>query len=234
MTLKHPVPASAPAVARQSPWKTLVVPASLVVWALASSPIAAAAPWPAARQAAPSPASGPALLSAEAVVVQRWVVSSGNNQGLPFAVIDKKQAQLWLYDPQGRLQGSTPVLLGLARGDLSVPGIGERAMKDIRPGERTTPAGRFVVEAGHNTNGEDIFWVDYDAAVSMHRVRTSNAAERRLQRLATVRSDDNRVSYGCINVPAAFYDALLRPLFTPQQGVVYVLPETLPAEQYFK
>ena len=39
-------------------------------------------------------------------------------------------------------------------------------------------------EPGRNLQGEDIVWVDYDAAVSMHRVRANNPAERRLERLA--------------------------------------------------
>ncbi len=58
-------------------------------------------------------------------------------------------------------------------------------MASILPEERTTPAGRFVAELGHNIKGEDIVWVDYDAAVSLHRVRATNPTERRLQRLAT-------------------------------------------------
>ena len=135
--------------------------------------------------------------------------------------------------PTAQLLGQTPVLLGLAQGDLSVPGIGERAMADIQPHERTTPAGRFVIEAGRNAQGEDIFWIDYDAAVSMHRVRALNAAERRLQRLASPTPADNRISYGCINVPAAFYDAQIRRLFTMRQGRVYVLPDTLPLRAVF-
>lgn len=53
------------------------------------------------------------------------------------------------------------------------------------PHERTTPAGRFLAEAGRNADGDDIFWVDYDVAVSMHRVRAHVPAERRLQRLAS-------------------------------------------------
>jgi hypothetical protein len=156
-----------------------------------------------------------------------------DNGALPFAVLDKREAHLWLFDARGRMLGATPVLLGLARGDASVPGIGEREMRQIRPHERTTPAGRFIVEAGRNTSGEDIFWVDYDAAVSMHRVRATNPAERRLQRLATRTPRDNRISYGCINVPAHFYDSRIRPLFGAQRGVVYVLPERMPAAKYF-
>ena len=75
------------------------------------------------------------------------------------------------------------MLLGLARGDDTVPGIGEKKLSEIPPEERTTPAGRFVAEPGVNAEGDDIVWVDYDAAVSMHRVRTTNPVERRLQRL---------------------------------------------------
>ena len=99
-------------------------------------------------------------------------------------------------------------------------------MADIKPAERTTPAGRFEVEPGRNTQGDDIIWVDYDAAVSMHRVRTANKADRRLERLATPTVSDNRISYGCINVPAAFYEASLRDTLGANGGVVYVLPET--------
>ena len=155
-----------------------------------------------------------------------WIRATGDNQTKPFALIDKKMATLHVFDAAGASRGSSPVLLGLAVGDDSVPGIGERKMSEIRPEERTTPAGRFASEAGRNLQGEDIVWIDYDAAVSMHRVRSGNKAERRLQRLATPTVADNRISYGCVNVPAAFYDALIKPVFGMQSAVIYVLPET--------
>lgn len=165
--------------------------------------------------------------------VANWVVDSGDNHGMPFLIIDKRNAKLFVFDSDGRLRGAAPVLLGVARGDDSVPGIGERKIADIRPEERTTPAGRFVAEPGRNTQGEDIVWVDYDSAVSMHRVRANIPKERRLQRLASPTPADNRISYGCINVPAAFYDALVSPSFRAAQGMVYVLPETRSARQVF-
>lgn len=170
---------------------------------------------------------------ADVQTMLRWVAQSRDNESLPFIVIDKRQARLWLFDAAGQPAGNTPVLLGLARGDTSVPGIGERAMKDIRPHERTTPAGRFIAEPGRNADGEDIFWIDYDAAVSMHRVRATNPNEQRLQRLASPTPADNRISYGCINVPAGFYDSRIRPLFAPSRGVVYLLPETMPLTALF-
>ncbi len=155
-----------------------------------------------------------------------WVQRQGDHVGQPFIVIDKRLAHAWVFDGQARAVGSTAVLLGSAEGDDSVPGIGERPIASILPHERTTPAGRFPMEPGRNARGESIFWVDYDAAVSMHRVRSANASERRLQRLATADPGDNRISYGCINVPAHFYTSVIEALFSHGKGTVYILPET--------
>ena len=73
----------------------------------------------------------------------------------------------------------------------------------------------------------------YDAAVSMHRVLTTNPAERRLERLATPTHEDNRVSYGCINLPKAFYEDVLAPTVRSGGAIIYVLPETRPLHQVF-
>jgi hypothetical protein len=96
----------------------------------------------------------------------------------------------------------------------------------IRPEERTTPAGRFVAALGNDLGEQDILWVDYDAAISLHRVITTSPKERRLQRLATPSVLDNRISYGCINVPTNFYETVVSPAFTGTDGIVYILPET--------
>ena len=171
--------------------------------------------------------------SQEARQVADWVVDSGDNRSLPFAIVDKTEAKVFVFDAGGRLRGAAPALLGLARGDDAVPGIGERPLSSIPPAERTTPAGRFVAALGMNARGEDILWVDYDGAVSMHRVITTKPKERRVQRLATATPLDNRISYGCINVPAKIYENVVRPAFTGTDGIVYVLPETRSAREVF-
>ena len=56
---------------------------------------------------------------------------------------------------------------------------------------------------------------------------------RRLERLATLTPLDNRISHGCIDVPARFYEKVVRPAFTGTEGIVYVLPETRPARDVF-
>lgn len=170
--------------------------------------------------------------SPEARQVAGWAFHTGDNGRRSVVVVDKKQARAFVFGPDGRLRGAAPVLLGLARGDDTVPGIGERALSQIRPEERTTPAGRFIAQFGVNAQGEDIVWVDYDAAVSMHRVRAHVKSERRLQRLASSTPDDNRISYGCINMPPQFYDRVLAPAVRGG-AVVYVLPETRSAAQVF-
>ena len=171
--------------------------------------------------------------SIDARHVADWIAHSGDNGSLPFLIVDKASARVFVFEPGGRLRGAAPALLGSARGDHSVPGIGERQMARIRPHERTTPAGRFVAEPGRNLQGEDIVWVDYDSAVSLHRVRATNPRERRLERLASPTPADNRISYGCINVPAAFYDNVVRPAFSGTKAIVYVLPEVRSAREVF-
>ncbi|MFN3538274.1 MAG: L,D-transpeptidase, partial [Brevundimonas sp.] len=119
-----------------------------------------------------------------------------------------------------------PALLGLARGDVSPPGIGERPLSAITPDERITPAGRFMATKGENLDGKTILWIDYDSALSLHPVITTRAADRRLQRLATATPEDNRISYGCVNVPQTFFDEVVQPAFEGRVGVVYILPES--------
>jgi len=164
--------------------------------------------------------------SREARAVAQWSFETGDNRGRPFAVVDKKDARLFVFSANGRLIGATPALLGLARGDDSAPGVGRKVSTGIPPDERTTPAGRFDSEPGRNLSGEAIVWLDYDAAVAIHRLRPAAPSQRRAQRLASGPADDNRISLGCVVVDEAFYDRVVAPTLGKQRGVVYVLPET--------
>jgi hypothetical protein len=162
-----------------------------------------------------------------------WIVDSGDSHDMPFVLVDKKGAKVYVFHADGRLRGASRALLGLAVGDDSVPGIGRRKLDSILPEERTTPAGRFVASMDHNLHGGDILWVDYEDAISLHPVITSNPKERRAQRLATTTPLDKRISYGCINVPAAFFKNVVSIAFKRTSGIVYVLPETRSAQTVF-
>ena len=165
--------------------------------------------------------------------VADWIVFTGNNGRHAFVVVDKKDARVYVFAPNGRLKDSAPALLGSARGDDTFPGVGNKPLSAVRPEEKTTPAGRFVAEPGLNSGKEDVVWVDYDAAVSMHRIRPLVARERRLERLASLTTDDNRISFGCINLPVSFYENVLSPTVRKQGAIVYVLPEVKTAREVF-
>lgn len=204
-------------------------------------------PEPAAGVALPGPATGAAQTqqaprfanflgeeaSAEVRHIANWVVDSGDNSQLFFVIIDKKNTRVFVFDSSGNLRGATPVLIGSAIGDEAVAGIGRRPIAEVQPHERITSAGRFMGESGRNASGEDVVWVDYDAAVSMHRVRTVEPSQRRLERLASPTTEDNRISYGCINMPVEFFDNVLKPAFNASYGVVYVLPEVKSVAEVF-
>ena len=181
----------------------------------------------AASQAAGEPVSN------DTRYVAAWVLAIADNEGRPFAIVDKRGARISVFEPDGRLIGASAALLGMASGDLSVPDIAHRNPASLAPGERTTPAGRFESQPGHNDKGEDIVWIDYDASLAIHRLRPAPPHEHRPERLASPTTDDNRISLGCIVVPASYYESVVRPSLGQRRGVVYVLPESQPVQAMF-
>jgi hypothetical protein len=155
-----------------------------------------------------------------------WVVSSGDNLNMPFGIIDKVNAKLYVFGADGEFYGAAPVLLGLAKGDYSAPGNGKKPMSLIPPSERTTPAGRFVTQMGRGLKGHEVLWLDYGDALSMHAVVKGTARDRRAERLASPTPLDNRISFGCINVPVPFFHDVVQSKFSGKPGVIYILPET--------
>lgn len=155
-----------------------------------------------------------------------WAFHTRDAKGKPFAVVDKKGAKLFVFHANGELAGATPALLGQTPGDDSVPGVGTRVSTGLALHERTTPAGRFESEPGHNNKGEAIVWFDYDAALAIHRLRPAAASQRRPERLASDTPQDNRISLGCVVVEPGFYQRVVATTLGRQRGVVYVLPET--------
>ncbi|GAB2626719.1 hypothetical protein GCM10027191_24170 [Novilysobacter erysipheiresistens] len=171
-------------------------------------------------------------VSATVIELAGWVVATRDNQGYPFAVIDKAAAQILVFDGDGKLRGAAPGLFGSAVGDHTAPGIAGLALREIPGRDRTTPAGRFVGGFGPSIDAGRVLWVDYDSAVSIHPTATGVPAERRVERLASPTPDDNRISHGCINVSPKFYERIVSPTFE-RGGVFYILPDEAPIAEIF-
>jgi hypothetical protein len=182
-------------------------------------------------QAIPTPATGAAVVdpggAEPAASLARAVIRSLDHHGLPFAIVDKRAALLLVYRGDGSLAGRTPILIGRTPGDRSMPGVGERAQRHaLRSEDRTTPAGRFEAEPGHNLNGEAIVWIDYASALAIHRLRSGPLLATRAPALGARSSPrERRLSDGCIVVPQAFYTAVIQAVMGRGHAVVYVMPE---------
>lgn len=165
--------------------------------------------------------------------VAHWALDSGDNGGMPYMIVDKVNAEVFVFDASGHLQGADPALLGMMTGDRAATGIGGKNVSAMRAEDRITPAGRFVASLGPDLHGQDILWIDYAAALALHRVVKGTPDERRADRLLSTTSEDNRISYGCINVPVTFFDKVVSPVFRRSSGIVYILPETGLASELF-
>lgn len=197
----------------------------------------AAEPVPASGLAAPptigAENDGAAIQSEAATRVADWIAVSGDNGALPYIIVDKPAASLLLFDAKGKSLGQVPVLIGVALGDEATPGIGSKDLAEIGPAERTTPAGRFLAKFGLAAGNQKVLWVDYATSVALHPIPKGNQKEKRRQRMLSPDIDDNRITFGCINLPIAFYSKNVRPLFQKKGGYVYVLPDTKPLEAVF-
>jgi hypothetical protein len=218
-------------VPRETHAGTQGVAVEMAVWRFAAAAGRVALLWLAMGAQASSPSLATSefegqTASAAVHAVSRWAALDGDAVGRPFVVVDKLAARVFVFRADGSLAGSAAALLGQALGDKSAPGVGDLVASGIPVALRTTPAGRFESEPGRNLQGEALVWVDYDAAVAIHRLRPAPARERRPQRLASPTPHDNRISLGCIVVDGAFYDSVVAPLLGKRRGVVYVLPDS--------
>lgn len=165
--------------------------------------------------------------------IAHWALDSGDNGGMPYMIIDKVNARVFVFDASGQLRGAEPALLGMGVGDVAAEGTGGLRLAAIRPQDRITPAGRFVAALDRDLKGQEILWIDYDDALALHRVARGQPSERRAERLQSPTAADNRISYGCINVPVRFYEEVVSQAFRGTSGIVYILPEAGSVRDFF-
>ena len=210
-------------------WGRLAVAAS-VAW---SASTAFALTDTSSRHGEPASVLASVDASSDARYVEHWIRAKGDDHGRPFVIVDKKAARIYVFGAGGGLVGMSHTLLGQSRGDIPVPGAGQKNPASLLPDERKTPAGRFDSQPGRNLHGEAVVWVDYDTGIAIHRVRPGQSQAQRLNNLATDDPDNKRMSLGCVVVPEPFFLSVVLPTLGHGHGTVYVLPEDEPVQAMF-
>jgi len=210
-------------------WGKLAVAAS-VAWI---SSTAFALTDPTTRQGESLYALEQVQASDDARYVEHWIHEKGDDHGRPFVIVDKKAARIYVFGAGGRLVGESSTILGQSRGDIPVPGAGQKDPSRLLPYERKTPAGRFESQPGRNLHGEPVVWVDYDTGIAIHRVRPGISQMQREASLATEDPNNKRLSLGCVVVPEEFFYGIVMPTLGHVHATIYVLPEDGPVQAMF-
>ena len=156
--------------------------------------------------------------SDDARYVEHWIHAKGDDHGRPFVIVDKKAARIYVFGAGGTLVGMSSTILGQSRGDIPVPGAGQKNPASLLPYERKTPAGRFESQPGRNLHGEPVVWVDYDTGIAIHRVRPGISQMQRQASLATEDPNNKRLSLGCVVVPEEFFLSVVLPTLGHEIG----------------
>lgn len=163
-------------------------------------------------------------------IVER-VIKINDNKQRPFIIVDKKQASIYVFDSNGLLLRNAPILLGMAVGDDLPIEIARLPLSQIKQSYRITPAGRYIAELGKDTHGKDVLWVDFSGNLAIHPV-INVPKQHRTERLISKKIEDNRISWGCINVTKSFFKDYVLKNFSRTKGMVYILPEVRSIKDY--
>lgn len=164
-----------------------------------------------------TPLAGEVVMTSAAKATLDQVMARGDNEGKPFVIADKRSGMLYTVNAGGQVVNTTPALFGKDKAD-------ERGTSG------TTPAGRFNLSystdarlpTGYRGSVQTFDTGPSGELFAIHRV-LDLPGQNRPGRLASATGKDNRITLGCINIPADVYDKH----FDGDTGaVLYILPDS--------
>ncbi|RKW13425.1 MAG: hypothetical protein D8H94_10065, partial [Cardiobacterium sp.] len=164
-----------------------------------------------------APQAGEVVMSSAAKASLDHIIDTADNGGRPFVIADKKAGKLYLMNAEGKVVDTTPALFGKTPSDAAktagATGAGKYDLTYNRDTRLPSGYAGSVQSFDTGANGEQF---------AIHRV-IDVKGQNRQSRLDSKTARDNRITLGCINIPAEFYDAHLD---NELGAVLYVLPET--------
>jgi hypothetical protein len=161
------------------------------------------------------------LLLLASQIASAVTLSSIVDEKVPTVIAVKAEGKLVVYRPETRSTMINPALFGKMLSDEY-----DKIAYDIGKSKPVTPAGNFVIEKAYSTKMREpiiMFIHGKKQVVAIHPLYLGKPGERRAERLASERVEDRRITNGCINVSADFFNMALISL--PQRAKMVVLKE---------
>lgn len=146
--------------------------------------------------------------------------------GKGFIIADKPNGMLHVFNVDGSVLAQEPALYGKEKADV----LGK--VSSLEGGAKVTPAGTFTMQYETDTEyaGGHRFSLAETSMdggiIAIHAAWFGDAKENRAERLKSATSEDNRISYGCINTTHDLFLNKLMPRADEfNDGLVFVLPD---------
>jgi hypothetical protein len=172
-------------------------------------------------------------------VMANWIMQFGDNNGLPFSVVDKTNGSIYFFDKEGTKILSSPALVGAMRADILTQAQKDQTIEERRKNKKDhiTPAGRFETKTTDSQSSTYDNYLPGPAGPTMlqfavHKVYLGRVAtEHRMERLQSGDPLAKRISLGCINVPIDVMDQMNE--MSSGGVVIYIMPETSEGKSVF-
>lgn len=145
-----------------------------------------------------------------------------------YIVVDKPSATLYVFNEKNEVIGTMPVLLGKTKGEEK----NTVNVNDKKAIGSTTPAGKYLMgNIGESPAKKDIetyqgriVRILGAGPVALHMTYPKEFKER-TNALETETTEDNRKSWGCINISPENFDKYIKPYFNKGNQFIFITPD---------
>lgn len=162
-------------------------------------------------------------LSSNAQLIYLYSVANIDSS---FVIVDKPRAEMYVINKDKKLIGKFPILLGKTKGEQ--PNISDTNTET--PGANTTtPAGIYKIGRdsistdGIKTYKGKIFSIYNSNNLAIH-ITYPPEKEKRDKALNTLDIEDNRISWGCINIDEENFDKYLKNNIS-ENATLFITPD---------